>query len=66
MPTYQITYTDPQHKVQDSEVIIMKNLGAAKRSARHHAPDGNQYIEIRDLMDKKLALYDQDEGWQDV
>ncbi|ENN8962061.1 TPA: hypothetical protein ACMDQ5_004611 [Vibrio parahaemolyticus] len=55
MPTYQVTYFNAKHAVMDSEAIFMKNLTNAKRSAEHHAPEGTDQIEIKDLMDQVLT-----------
>ncbi|MGI9920494.1 hypothetical protein [Vibrio owensii] len=65
MPTYQVTYFNAKHTVMDSEAIFMKSLTNAKRSAEHHAPDGTQKIEIKDLMDKVLSRLVLDDGWVD-
>lgn len=65
MPAYQVTYFNANHTVMDSEAIFMKNLTNAKRSAEHHAPDGTQKIEIKDLMDKVLSRLMLDDGWVD-
>ncbi|EIZ1551960.1 hypothetical protein ACCI36_005045, partial [Vibrio parahaemolyticus] len=51
--------------VMDSEAIFMKNLTNAKRSAEHHAPEGTDQIEIKDLMDQVLTRLTLEQGWVD-
>ncbi|MDX8425224.1 hypothetical protein GTJ61_23635 [Vibrio parahaemolyticus] len=65
MPTYQVTYFNVRHAVMDSEAIFMKNLTNAKRSAEHHAPEGTDQIEIKDLMDQVLTRLTPEQGWID-
>ncbi|AVW94966.1 hypothetical protein BAV72_22720 [Vibrio parahaemolyticus] len=65
MPTYQVTYFNAKHAVMDSEAIFMKNLTNAKRSAEHHAPEGTDQIEIKDLMDQVLTRLTSEQGWID-
>lgn len=66
MPTYHVTYFNTKEKKIDEESIFMKNLGGAKCSAFHHAPDDTQYIEIKDLMERILTRYDEGKGWKDT
>ena len=49
----------------DSETIFMKSLTNAKRSAEHHAPEGTDQIEIKDLMDQVLTRLTLEQGWVD-
>ncbi|WP_176293224.1 hypothetical protein [Vibrio natriegens] len=65
MPTYQVTYFNTKHAVMDSEAIFMKSLTNAKRSAEHHAPEGTDQIEIKDLMDQVLTRLTLEQGWVD-
>ncbi|KIF51523.1 hypothetical protein [Vibrio owensii] len=66
MPTYEVTYLDAKQGIIDSEAIFMKNLGAAKRSAAHHAPSKTEQIIIKDLMNRVLSRLLVNEGWTDT
>ena len=66
MPTFHVTYFNAKERKIEEESIFMKNLGGAKRSAFHHAPDDTQYIEIKDLMERALTRYDDGNGWKDT
>lgn len=66
MPSYHITYFNVKERKIDEENIFMKILGGAKRSALHHSPDNTHHIEIKDLMEKTLARYNESDGWNDT
>ncbi|RJX65829.1 hypothetical protein DZ860_20935 [Vibrio sinensis] len=55
MAAFQFIFKGTEDNELSREVIFMKGLGAAKRSAKATAP-GNAYkIEITDLMGKELT-----------
>ncbi|EGU33989.1 hypothetical protein [Vibrio scophthalmi] len=55
MASFQIIFKDVEENELSKEVVFMKGLGAAKRSAKATAPANAYKIEISDLMGKELT-----------